>query len=148
MNEQEKEPLMLLEALVLAKQLGNGHFVGRWNERSEWADPECRFYTNGCGLIWDATNAQRDPSLSEAARIIRPAKREVDLIDAMAWAKQDDTRTFDMHNTQYRVRGVELQSWVSVSGVWCRSGASNWEAACTIDEGWEDVTAQVRVVVE
>jgi hypothetical protein len=146
MNEQEREPLMLLEALVLAKQLGNGHFAGRWNEKGEWADPECRFYTNGCGLIWDATNAQRDPSPSEAARIIRPAKREVSLVEALRWAEQDESRVFSRGNVTCRFADGELQ--VKVSRGWNTATVYDWRIPCTIDEGWEDVTAQVRVVVE
>ena len=140
---------MLLEALVLAKQLGNGHFVGRWNERSEWADPECRFYTNGCGLIWDATNAQRDPSLSEAARIIRPAKREVCFPEALLWASQEAGRVFQgCVGGKYRVSQNYLQHWNALSDSWGNIQIGGWDEPCIIDEGWEDVTAQVRVVVE
>jgi hypothetical protein len=157
MNEQEREPLMLLEALVLAKQLGNGHFVGRWNEKGEWADPECRFYTNGCGLIWDATNAERDPSLSEAARIIRPARAlPMNGREALEWLMESPERTVhDDPNSKYPYQ----YRWGRAGVEFTEPGSDDWSIDTSFDfcddyypvigdNAWEDVTAQVRVVVE
>ena len=133
-------------ALWLARELGPEYRAAFPN--ANWDCPSNRFQLNQ-GSEWDDTGTLHPMSYGVPAAVIRPAKREVSLIEALHWAAQDESRTFEQEGLTYRVRNGIPQWQHKPGGHWHRADDSGaWDMACTIDEGWEDVTAQVRVVVE
>ena len=155
MNEQEQagKPTMNMgAALCLARELGAEYRAARPGE--DWSIPDNRFRMDESGNEWDdGGDGERALSPEVPAVIIRPAKREVSLIDALHWAAQDESREFRIPRFpryRYRVNNDKFQHRHDEGCEWetCGVVSANWCATCTIDEGWEDVTAQVRVVVE
>ena len=149
MNEQEaeKRTMRFLRALILADALGPEYRACLSNggadcpaHRSRWAGDYYFMADSGAKGI-GAPDAD--------AVIIRPAKREVSFPEALLWASQGAGRVFRGEvGGKYRVSQNYLQHWNTLSDSWCNIQIGGWDEPCIIDEGWEDVTTQVRVVVE
>jgi hypothetical protein len=149
MNEQEVEkPTMhFLKALILADAMGPEYRACLVEEYVDRASDRCR-WDKALGYIGDDGKAGSSASLNRLARIYRPAKRLVSLIEALAWAAEDESRTFHHEGFRCRVSGGLQFQFQGRELDWRDTDATSWRVPCTIDEGWEDVTAQVRVVVE
>lgn len=147
-------------ALWLARKLGP-KYRASWPS-ADWGRAPDRIFIDQCSAQWDDDGCERDVLMTSQAVIIRPAKREVSLIEALHWAAQDESREFHSGQVAYRVRGGEPQrkhcndngnwhcndngNWYcNDNGNWSRAITVNWFAIYAINDGWEDVTAQVQV---
>ena len=131
-----KPKYTFLEALILAHHAGPGHRACQAD--TDWSKPYSRCKWDGAkGYINDEGDSLFVAD-NYAGHVIRPAKREVSLIEALHWAAQDESRTFELEGLTYRVRkgapqfqGRELD-WRDVTD------HILWHDVCTIDEGWEE----------
>ena len=150
MNEQEVEkPTMpFLNALILADALGPQYRVCLSNGSADCPAHRHRWVGDYSFMADGGANASIGAPDADAV-IIRPAKREVSFPEALLWASQGAGRVFRGEvGGKYRVSQNYLQRWNTLADSWCNIQIGNWDEPCIIDEGWEDVTTQVRVVVE
>lgn len=136
-------------ALQIASWLGDEYRVGPTG--SDWSDPKERFrltmehdriiYLNDLG-------EQRDFLIGTEGVIIRPSPaKTVSLIEALAWAREDESRVFRTQGgrVECRVRDNAPQYLAGID--WNIAGAVAWDAPCTIPyDEWESVTIQIEAV--
>jgi hypothetical protein len=138
-----KPEYTFLEALILAHHAGPEYRVCKDGEDA--ARDECRCRWDGqSGYVVDNGDGGKCASFAPAV-IIRPAKREVSLVEALRWAEQDESREYeDALGTKYRVRESFVQ-FKRVGSDWCDiDDYVEVHLPVTMGEGWEEVELEVK----
>jgi hypothetical protein len=148
-DHNTKKPTMsFLNALILADALGPEYRVCLSKGSADCPVHRHRWAGDYYFMADDGLSA-RISDLDADAVIIRPAKREVSLIEALHWAAQDESREVTGaggKGFRYRVRDNEPERWETASSRWLREGVYHWKTPYIIDEGWEEVNVQVTEI--